>query len=134
MVKIDYSEFEFSFLRSRGPGGQNVNKTNSAAQLRWDVSNSNSLSEQQKEQVLTKLSGSLVDGQYIIFRSDTFRDQRSNKDECIRKLMGVVENALKKKKKRIATRPSKTAVRKRLDKKTQAGLTKKLRSRVSEEY
>ncbi len=130
MIEINYNELEFSFVRSRGPGGQNVNKTNSAAQMRWHVESSNSLTAIQKLEILHKLSRHLVDGGYLIFRSDTFRDQDRNRSECIRKLHEMLEKALKKEKKRVASKPTRSSIRKRLDSKKKSAETKQNRSKV----
>lgn len=132
MIQIKYEELEFTFVRSRGPGGQNVNKTNSAAQMRWNVLSSSSITEFQKSEILKKLERHLIDGMFLIFRSDTFRDQDSNKSECIRKLTLLLEKTLKKEKRRIPSKPTKSSVRKRLDSKKKSSEIKKLREKITD--
>ncbi len=134
MVHIKYEELEFTFVRSRGPGGQNVNKTNSAAQMRWNVLSSSSITDDQKSEVFKKLERLLVDGIFLIFRSDTFRDQDRNKSECIRKLTLLLEKTLKKEKKRIPSKPTRSSVRKRLDGKKKSSETKKMRGKINSDY
>lgn len=106
-------ELQFEAVRSRGPGGQNVNKTNSAAILRWNIMGS-SCPEATKIRLLEKLSSKLtVDGDLLI-RSEESRDLETNKKNCVAKLKTVIAQALFRPKKRIATKPSRSAKEKRL--------------------
>ncbi|UYL07900.1 alternative ribosome rescue aminoacyl-tRNA hydrolase ArfB [Bdellovibrio sp. SKB1291214] len=112
-----YHEFDFTYARSRGPGGQNVNRTNSAAILRWNVRDSQSLPEPIKLRLLEKLANQLtVDGD-ILIRSEEFRDQDQNRSACLKRLQALVQKALFVPKKRVATKPTRSSVRKRLDSK-----------------
>lgn len=129
-LKIPYHEMEFSYARSRGPGGQNVNKTNSAVILKWNLLQSTSISEETREKLLTKLAGKLTNEGYIIIRSEVHRDQDQNKSECIAKLHGLLQKALIVPKKRVATKPTRSSVRKRLDSKTRHSEIKSLRKKV----
>jgi ribosome-associated protein len=112
-----YHEFDFTYARSRGPGGQNVNRTNSAAILRWNLRDSQALPENIKARLLEKLATQLtVDGD-ILIRSEEFRDQDQNRSACLKRLQALLAKALFVPKKRVATKPSRSSVRKRLDSK-----------------
>ncbi|WP_246845602.1 alternative ribosome rescue aminoacyl-tRNA hydrolase ArfB [Bdellovibrio sp. ZAP7] len=112
-----YHEFDFTYARSRGPGGQNVNRTNSAAILRWNLRDSQALPENIKARLLEKLAAQLtVDGD-ILIRSEEFRDQDQNRSACLKRLQALLQKALFVPKKRVATKPTRSSVRKRLDSK-----------------
>lgn len=112
-----YHEFDFTYARSRGPGGQNVNRTNSAAILRWNLRDTQSLPENIKARLLEKLANQLtVDGD-ILIRSEEFRDQDQNRSACLKRLQALIQKALFVPKKRVATKPTRSSVRKRLDSK-----------------
>lgn len=112
-----YHEFDFTYARSRGPGGQNVNRTNSAAILRWNLRDTQSLPENIKARLLEKLANQLtVDGDVLI-RSEEFRDQDQNRSACLKRLQALIQKALFVPKKRVATKPTRSSVRKRLDSK-----------------
>ena len=120
-------EVWFEAVRSRGPGGQNVNRTNSAAILRWHVP-STKLPEPIKNKLLEKLASKLtVDGELMI-RSEETRDLDMNKKTCWTKLRALIDQALFVPKKRIKTKPGKSAVRKRLDSKKRHGEKKRHRT------
>lgn len=130
-VQIPFFEMEFTYARSRGPGGQNVNRTNSAAILRWNLWGSQFFNQELKEKLALKLQGKLtVDGDLVI-RSEVHRDQDQNRSECIRKLHEILQKALMVPKKRIATKPSRSATRKRLESKKKESEIKTLRKKVS---
>jgi ribosome-associated protein len=129
-LHIPFHEMEFTYARSRGPGGQNVNRTNSAAILRWNLWSSQVLSAEIKERLALKLHGKLtVDGDLII-RSEVHRDQDQNRSECIQKLHEMLRKALFVPKKRVATKPTRSSKRKRLDSKKKDAETKALRQKV----
>jgi len=125
-------EIWFEYVRSRGPGGQHVNKTNSAAILRWHVPSSQAFSEEQKETILSKLSNHINSEGFLLLRSDQFRDQDQNRNACVDKLQLILKRALHKPKKRIKTKPSRSSVRKRIDSKKAHGEIKKNRQKYRE--
>ncbi len=128
MFNLNYSELEFSVTRSQGPGGQHVNRTNSCVQLKFSITESNSLSQDQKDKLLKRLSHRLVQGHYLMFRVESERDQKSNKDMAVKMLIELIQKNLIEPKKRKPTKPKKSAVRERLaSKKTRSDL-KKLRT------
>ncbi len=131
MKELILKELWFEFTRSRGPGGQHVNKTNSAAILNWHVESSAAYNDEQKQIILTKLTNHINNEGFLHLRSDMFRDQDQNKKACLEKLRDLLKQAFFKPKKRIKTKPSRSAVRKRIDTKKIRGETKKLRGKVS---
>ncbi len=129
MVKIviPWTEIDWTSTRSSGAGGQHVNRTNSAVQIRYSVSNS-SLSDTQKEKILKRLAHRLVQGDEILIRIEDQRDQKSNKDRAYKLLCEMISLALIDPKRRVATKPKKSAVRKRLNEKKRHAEIKKNRS------
>lgn len=120
-------EIQFKTSRSGGKGGQNVNKVSSKVELIFDIRNSYSLDEPQKEKLLLKLSSKLDTDGLLHVVSQTSRSQIDNKKIAIEKLHKLLENGLKETKKRIATKPKKGAKEKRLNDKKITGEIKKLR-------
>lgn len=131
MTDILQKEIWFEFTRSRGPGGQHVNKTNSAALLHWHVQSSAAFSEDQKALIHQKLVNHINSEGYLNLRSDQFRDQDQNKKACLNKLQLLIKAALFKPKRRIKTKPSRSSVKKRIESKKIKGENKKLRGKVN---
>ena len=108
------NELNFSFSRSGGPGGQHVNKVNTKVELRFNIANSQSLSEEEKLVLLAKLFKQISqEGELIIIAQET-RSQLKNKSKAIEKFYEVINKALKPKKKRKPTTVSKAAKERRL--------------------
>lgn len=128
---IPWNEVEVSVTRSSGAGGQHVNKTNSAVQLRFSINNSLVLTPEQKSLILKKLSHRLVQGDEILVRIEDERDQKSNKEKAFEVMNGLIVNALRVPKKRVATKPKKSSVQKRLNSKKIRSEIKKNRSKIS---
>ncbi len=124
------AELEFSFVRSSGPGGQNVNKVNSKAVLRWNIASSSCFTIDQHLRVMTKLATQLTNEGDLIVTSDRFRDQKQNKDDCVEKLIALVEASLTVPKARRKTKPTKGSKRRKLDTKNRDGEKKRLRGKV----
>lgn len=99
-------EVVFSAQRSRGPGGQHVNKTNSASSIHWDYNASAGITTVQKSLITQKLAPFINKEGFLFLRSDTFRDLESNKKESLKKLRTLLLKAFKKEKPRIATKPT----------------------------
>jgi ribosome-associated protein len=108
------SEFQFLTSRSSGPGGQNVNKVNSKVELRFDVQNSNLLSDDQKDILLKKLATKITSEGILSVVSQRDRSQLANKEDAIEKLYLLIVKALKPVKPRKNTRPTKSSVERRL--------------------
>ena len=90
-MMIPLSEIEFSFVRSSGPGGQNVNKVNSKAVLRWNVVTSPSLRPDVRSRFLHEYASKLTSTGDLILTSDSYRDQGRNRDDCLQKLSDMIE-------------------------------------------
>ena len=123
-------EVIFKAVRSRGPGGQNVNRVSSAAQLTWYFGYSELLTTEQKHRLREKAAHLINKEDAIQFRSDEFRDLERNKKRCLEKLAKAVKEALHVPKKRKATKPTYSSKNKRRESKVQRGELKKLRGRV----
>jgi ribosome-associated protein len=126
-VKIPLAEFEFTFARSGGPGGQNVNKVNSKATLRWPVTRSASLPEDVRQRLLAKHPRRItVEGDLLVV-SQRFRDAGRNVADCLEKLRGLIEEAANPPKPRKSTKPTRGSVRRRITDKRQQGQKKQRR-------
>lgn len=126
---IPWNEVEITTTRSSGAGGQHVNKTNSAVVLRFDIATSLVLDEVQKLRLLKKLASRLVQETQILIRSEDQRDQKQNKEKAYFLLNDLINKSLIVPKKRFATKPTKSSVKRRLTEKTYRGEIKKSRSR-----
>jgi ribosome-associated protein len=125
-LQIDERELHFDFVRSAGPGGQNVNKVATAVQLRFAIPAS-TLPETVKARLI-KLGGKRVtqDG-VLIIEAKSFRTQEQNKEAAVQRLITLVKRAAERPKPRRKTRPSLASKQKRLKEKKQHGEVKKLR-------
>ena len=108
------TEFQFLTSRSSGPGGQNVNKVNSKVELRFDIQNSDLLTEDQKNILLIKLASKITSEGILSVVSQRDRSQLSNKEDAIEKLYLLFAKALTPVKPRKNTRPTKGSVERRL--------------------
>jgi ribosome-associated protein len=132
-VALSEDEIQIDFIRASGPGGQNVNKVSSAAQLRFDILSSPSLEPEVKER-LRRIAGSRVtDDGILIIEARRYRTQEQNRFDAIQRLVALVQKALEKPKPRHKTRPTLASRQKRLQAKRQRGETKRLRGRPSAE-
>ncbi|EGJ52079.1 alternative ribosome rescue aminoacyl-tRNA hydrolase ArfB [Desulfocurvibacter africanus] len=127
-VAIPEQELSFSFARSGGPGGQNVNKVNTKAVLRFDVVGSQSLGEEDKRLILERLASRLTKEGELVLASDATRSQEDNKRLTVLKLQQLLRAALRIQRPRKATRPSRAAKERRLATKKARGARKQERS------
>lgn len=128
-LRLDAAEFELSFIRASGPGGQNVNKVASAVELRWDLRGSAYLPMGVRLR-LESLAGSRVTSEgVLIIQAQRHRTQERNRADAIERTLALVEQALHPPKPRKKTRPSKGSKRRRLEGKKRQGDKKRLRSR-----
>lgn len=124
------AEVVFQAVRSRGPGGQNVNKVSSAALLTWDFMYSLLLNDEQKARLAGKLQSIINSEHQIFIRSDEFRDLERNKVRCLEKLAERVREALFVPKKRKRTKPTRASKERKLEHKKRRSQTKKWRGKV----
>jgi len=108
------SELSFQTSRSSGPGGQNVNKVNSRVELRFDLLHSNLLSENQKAVLSHKLAGRLTVEGVLLLTSQEDRSQLRNKELVTARFYALLEEALRPRKTRRPTRPTRTSVERRI--------------------
>ena len=125
LLQIPLSEFTWSFARSGGPGGQNVNKVASKAVMRWDIAVSSALPEDVKIRLALQQKRYFTQEGSLIITSQRYRDQERNRADCLEKLRDIILQALAVPKARKKTRPSRGAKRRRLQ-------DKKLRSDVKQ--
>ncbi len=129
-ILIEDWELTESFTRSSGPGGQHVNKTSSAVELRFEAARSPNLTPAIKSR-LKRLAGRrwTKDGAVVV-TAEAHRSQLMNRELAQEKLIGLVREALKVPKRRVQTKPTLGSKRRRLDGKTRRGEVKKLRRKV----
>ncbi len=126
---IDFStEVFFQTARSGGKGGQNVNKVETMAEAYWPVATSAFFTQEQKELILQKLANRINADGLLLVKSQESRSQLTNKKTALEKMLMLVNSAIVKAKKRIASKPSKAMVQKRIDSKKLHG-EKKMRRR-----
>lgn len=128
-IHIPERELEISFARSSGPGGQNVNKVNSKAVLRWNVTHSPSLPEAVRERFLARFASRVTAMGDVVLTSDRFRDQGRNTEDCIEKLRELLMAVAHPPKQRKRTKPTRASRERRLRAKGHHSQKKKSRGK-----
>jgi len=123
------TELTERFLRADGPGGQHVNRTESAVELRFDVASSPSLPEDVRARLLTRRDRRMTDEGVLVIQARRFREQARNRDDARERLAELIRGALLAPKKRLATRPTRASKERRLVGKQQRGKLKQTRAR-----
>jgi ribosome-associated protein len=128
-ITLPESELTERFLRADGPGGQHVNRTESAVELRFNVALSASLPEAVRARLLARRDRRLTDDGVLVIQARRFRDQARNRDDARERLVEIIRGVLVPPKPRVATRPTRASKERRLAGKQQRGRIKQTRSR-----
>ena len=121
---IPFSEIEYAYVRSSGPGGQNVNKVNSKCEIRWNPTESKAVSPFTISRFVQLFKNRITNEGYIIITSDRFRDQKKNQNDCLEKLKAMLLQASQPPKVRRATRPTRASKERRIESKKVRSQTK----------
>ena len=132
-LSIDESELDITFVRSSGPGGQNVNKVATAAQLRFDAAHSQSLSAEVRARLISRAGSRVTREGVLIITARRFRTQERNRADAIDRLVEMIRTAATPPKSRRKTRVSRAAKANRVDAKRRRSATKRLRKAIFDE-
>ncbi len=130
---IPERELDFSFARSSGPGGQNVNKTETKATLRWDVASSGALPADVRARFMRTFATRITNQGELVLSSQRHRDRLRNIDDCLEKLAAMLRQVATPRRKRRPTRPSRGAVERRITEKKRRSGAKRERRRPAED-
>lgn len=130
-LSIDESELEITFVRSSGPGGQNVNKVATAAQLRFDAAHSHSLPPDVRARLISRAGSRVTREGVLIITARRFRTQERNRADAIERLLEMIRTAATPPKRRRKTKVSRAAKVQRVETKRRRSATKRLRGSVS---
>ncbi len=126
-VQLNDDELEFSFVRSPGPGGQNVNKVSTAVELRFNLKDSPSIPPDIKQRLSRLVGKRLTSDGVLLIEARQYRSQEHNRQAAIDRLVKLIQQASLPPKPRHRTRPTRASIKRRLETKRKHGETKRLR-------
>jgi ribosome-associated protein len=132
-IAIPGRELNFSFVRSSGPGGQNVNKVASKAVLRWNVVQSGAISDEVRARLLARERRRINERGELILTSQRYRDQPKNIADCLAKVSAIVAAAARRPRLRKKTKPTKASRESRLSQKRSIADKKRARRRPNDQ-
>ncbi|MBK8945285.1 MAG: aminoacyl-tRNA hydrolase [Ignavibacteriae bacterium] len=132
-IKISEEELQFAFIRSSGPGGQNVNKVSTAVQLKFDIKSSENLPEEVKLRLIKGGGKKISSKGILLIEAKRFRTQEKNKIDAIERLIAIIKKAAIKEKSRNKTKPTKLSKEKRIESKKHKSQIKYSRKKVISE-
>lgn len=130
-ISIADEEIQLEFSRSSGPGGQHVNKVETAVQLRFNIGNSVSLPEEVRQRLLHLRDKRITSEGVLVISAGRFRSQLQNRQDAVNRLVALIRKAAAKPKSRRKTLPTKASKRRRLENKRRHGARKKLRRMIA---
>jgi ribosome-associated protein len=132
-VSINENELEEQFIRSSGPGGQNVNRVATAVQLRFDAANSPNLPSDVRDRLLRIAGKRATEEGILIIEARRYRSQEKNRKDALDRLVNLIAKATQKRKIRRKTKPTYESIRRRLESKRRRSRIKRLR-RLAADY
>lgn len=130
MLKYDSSKITFSFVRSSGPGGQNVNKVSTACELRYNIGEDEILPTYAKDKLFEIAANRISKEGILVISGNEYRTQQQNKEAVITRLESLIRQSLIKPVKRIPTKVSRTSIEQRIAEKKKRGESKSLRRAI----
>ena len=132
-ISIKEREIKLDFIRSSGPGGQNVNKVATAVQLRFDVRNSPSLPDEVRDRIVRLAGRRITEDGVLIIDARRYRTQERNRQDAIARLIQLIRKATEKARPRRKTKPTVASRRRRLETKRRRGDAKRMRRSVNKD-